>query len=93
MLISMQSICHWAGTNPAQRKFVEGERIFQAGHIIKCGKNIQNCKSDVVSFTALCLQTSSLKENPHEINGKVTSGKIVFCTCSMFMQGRFRRKM
>lgn len=33
MLISMQSICDWAGTNPAQRKFVEGERVFQAGHI------------------------------------------------------------
>lgn len=66
----------------SQRKFVEDERVFQAGHIIKCGKNIQNSNSDVISFTALCLQTSSLKENPHEINGKVTSGKILFCTCS-----------
>ena len=39
MLLSMTDICDWARKNLAVRKFVEGERVLSAGHIIKCGKN------------------------------------------------------
>ena len=39
MLISMQSIYDWAGVNPAQRKFVEGEQFLDAGRIMKCAKS------------------------------------------------------
>ena len=79
----MKSICDWAGTNPSQRKFIEGERVYQAGHIIKCGKTEQFHKGNNLSFIAVCLQTSNLRENPHEINGEVSrSGEILKCSCS-----------
>lgn len=54
MLLTISNICEWAGTNPAERKFIEGERVLKAGHIIKCGKNVES--NGNVSFTALCLQ-------------------------------------
>ena len=57
-MIFMKSICDWAGTNPSQRKFIEGERVYQAGHIIKYGKNEQLHNGNSLGFTAVCLQTS-----------------------------------
>ena len=53
MLISMQSTCDWAGANPVHKKFVEGEKNLEEGHIVKCGKSIEKSTSDVVSFTAV----------------------------------------
>lgn len=83
-MINISAICDWASTNPKQKNFVEGERILKAGHIIKCAKNEDKDEcSDTVSFTAYCLETSKLKEAPHEINGKVElSGKIISIQCS-----------
>ncbi|XP_066586740.1 uncharacterized protein [Prorops nasuta] len=82
-MISLKSICIWAGTNPSQRNFVEGERIYQSGHIIKCGTNERSENDATISFTALCLQTSNLRGNPHEINGIVSNtGDILNCVCS-----------
>ncbi|KAK0075267.1 hypothetical protein PV326_011742 [Microctonus aethiopoides] len=83
-MINIRAICDWAGTNPKQRNFVEGERILKAGHIIKCCKNKNlNELSDTVDFTAYCLKTSKLKEIPHEINGKVQlNGRIMSVQCS-----------
>ncbi|OXU21062.1 hypothetical protein TSAR_014568 [Trichomalopsis sarcophagae] len=82
-MISMKSICDWAGSNPSQRKFIEGERVYKAGHIIKCGKSEQLQNGYTMTFTAVCLQTSNLRDNPHEINGQVSSdGKILNCSCS-----------
>ena len=53
MFITMQNICDWADAHPAQRKFIEGERILEAGHIVKCGMNVEKSTSDIVSFTVL----------------------------------------
>lgn len=54
---------------------------YRAGHIM-CGKNNKNKDNDTISFTALCLQTSNLKNKPRKINGKIsTSKKILSCTC------------
>lgn len=71
MLINLENICDWAGTNPAQRNFVEGERVLAANHILKCGLSYEDASSDEISFTALCLQTSCIRGPPHEINGKL----------------------
>lgn len=82
-MISLKSICDWAGSNPSQRKFIEGERVYQAGHIITCGKNEPPKNPDIVSFTAVCLQTTNLRDLPHEINGEFSkSGQILSCFCS-----------
>ncbi|KAK0178534.1 hypothetical protein PV327_007415 [Microctonus hyperodae] len=83
-MISIKEICTWAGTKPDNRNFVEGERLLQAGHILKCGKCSVKCDRGAVSIIAYCLQTSHLKENPHKIDGHVSlSGKIktMICTC------------
>ena len=77
----MTDICDWAGENLAGRKFVEGERVLSAGHIIKCGKN-GDSNGDIVSILSVCLQTSQLREKPHEINGEINkTGKIVSFKC------------
>ena len=80
MFLTMSQICEWAGTNPAERKFIEGERVFKAGHVIKCGKNV--AEDGQVSFIALCLQTTNIRLAPHEIKGEVDSKRITSCTCS-----------
>lgn len=35
----MKKIRYYAGTNPGQRKLIEGERVHQDKFIIECGKN------------------------------------------------------
>lgn len=66
-MFSINEICEWAGTNPSQRNFREGENILRAGHLISCGKHKnETCESGSVKLTAYCLQTSQLhKEHLH----------------------------
>lgn len=80
MLLTISEICNWAGANPSERNFVEGERLLKAGHVIKCGKNVEI--DGTISLTALCLQTTNIRLVPHEIKGKFNSKGIVSCTCT-----------
>ncbi|XP_053599227.1 ankyrin-3-like [Microplitis demolitor] len=82
--INYAEIFNWVGSNPAQKNIKDAERIIAAGHLLKCGKNIESINSDVVTFSALCLQTSHLKEKPHEIEGSVSKSKKILslkCSC------------
>uniref|UniRef100_A0ABD2WU95 SWIM-type domain-containing protein n=1 Tax=Trichogramma kaykai TaxID=54128 RepID=A0ABD2WU95_9HYME len=82
MFIEVINICDWAGENTDQRKYIEGERIFQAGHVILCGIK-ENTESGGVKVTALCLQTSHLKDKPHEVNVEIDEhGTILNCHCN-----------
>ena len=54
-MISINTICDWADTNPRKRNFVEGERVFNAGHIIKFGKNESESETSNMNFSAYCL--------------------------------------
>ncbi|XP_011685215.1 PREDICTED: uncharacterized protein LOC105448392 [Wasmannia auropunctata] len=66
------------------KNFIEGNRVLKAEHIIKIGKNAENVRGDCVNLTALCLQTSHLKQSPHEITGKVRRNREVVsmkCSC------------
>ena len=79
----MQNIYDWAGANSPQRKIVEGKRILEAGHIVKCRINVETSTSGIVSSTAADRQTSQLREKPHEMNRKVImDGKIKNCVPS-----------
>lgn len=80
----MKNICDYAGSNPEQRKFIEGERFYQSKFIIKCGKNEQSKDSDTSGHSAVCLQTSAIKDkNPHQINGEISkSGEILHASCT-----------
>lgn len=82
MLIKTEDIFAWANTNSSRRNVIEGHRVLNANHIIKIGR-LENNISGNVSLTALCLQTSNLKELPHEINGIIrVNGEIVSFKCS-----------
>ncbi|XP_016844525.1 uncharacterized protein LOC103317374 [Nasonia vitripennis] len=86
-MISMKNICDYAGTNPKQRKFIEGERVYKAKFIIKCGKTAVSEDSGTTSISAVCLQTTAVKDkSPHEINGEISrNGDILHfkCTCKV----------
>lgn len=82
-MLTISAICDWAGTNPRQRNFIEGERLLKAGHIFKCGRNSDENDSGVTSFTSYCLQTSKLRDHPHQIDGKISmNGEILCVVCS-----------
>ena len=78
-MINLQNIFDYAGPNQSQRNFKEGQRVFQAKHVILCGK----LSSDNSCIKALCLQTTHIREKPHEITGKIEKdGKIIEFKCS-----------
>ena len=54
-MLSLKEIFDRAGTNVSQKNFVNAEKILEAGHLIKCGRNVKSINTDVVSFTAFCL--------------------------------------
>lgn len=82
-MINLSAIFDWAGANPKQRNIVEAERLLRAGHIIKCGKNINKSNSSSeVYIISFCLQTSNLKGNPHRIDGQIKNEEIIHMECS-----------
>ena len=66
----MLTICDWAGANPAQRRFVELKKILEAGHIMKCEKNIKKFK--------LVLNFLSRKKKFYSLNSHVLDIKHLF---------------
>ncbi|KAK0070653.1 hypothetical protein PV325_000263, partial [Microctonus aethiopoides] len=84
MRVTIQEICKFASATPTSRNFTGGENIIDRGHILNCGNVNISDDSDVYHILAFCLQTSCLKNEPHEINGQITkAGKIngMECTC------------
>lgn len=83
MSLNIKEICDWAGTNPSQRNFTQGEKILSAGHLIKCAKSVFEESGEHIEITAFCMQTSNLRDKPHEIEGKIScTGKILHMVCS-----------
>lgn len=83
MQLSLTEIFVFTNSTHLSRKFIEGERLINAGHDIFCGK-LQMEESNSTTFIAFCLQTSNMRNNSHEINEIITaSGKIedVLCSC------------
>lgn len=68
------------------RPLKEGEAVFKAGHVILCGLDAGN--SEVIK--SLCLQTSNLTSQPHEItivlNQNVNMWKCL-CSCKAGLSG------
>ena len=72
MCIKTDEMCEWVDTNPNQKNFLDGEQLVSKKHLLKCGKMTFKASCSSVSIRAFCLQTSKLRENPHEIVGKIT---------------------
>nr|CAI5831074.1 unnamed protein product [Callosobruchus analis] len=85
LTLSLMEYITYIGGNANSRVVLEGEEVVNAGHIILYGK------SELTHFSlkvcALCLQTSALQSNPHEIKGTLTISnkfaaiKQMYCTC------------
>nr|XP_046471424.1 uncharacterized protein LOC124213811 [Neodiprion pinetum] len=84
MKISIQEICEFANTQPSPKKFIGGEDILDEGHLMKCGLQQSDTSCDnKYKIIAFCLQTSRLKDPPHEIVGAISqNGKIMGMSCS-----------
>lgn len=91
LFVSLRSVFTYLKANPESRCIVEGEEILNANHIILMGSTTA---SDVsVEILGLCLQTSALKNNPHEITGileffgSTNEIRDFKCTCKAGMSG------
>ncbi|EFA12075.1 hypothetical protein TcasGA2_TC006882 [Tribolium castaneum] len=91
--LSVSEVCNYLQSTPASRNFVEGEAVLNAGHIILCGKT--DAEDDWINIFALSLQTSALKNNPHEIKGQIEmlpnnicKIKQMTCTCKAGLGGQ-----
>ncbi|CAH2097660.1 unnamed protein product [Euphydryas editha] len=83
MLLNITDILLWTGNNPNQKNIHDAQLILSAGHLFKCGINSEKSDNNVTVVTALCIQTSHMKEKPHEINAKISkAGKIIAIACS-----------
>lgn len=83
MKLPMAEICKFANCTVSSRNYVEGEKVLNSKHILLCGK-LGLTSTDKIKIIAYCLQTSDLKNNPHEIKGEMTAGGLIInfqCSC------------
>lgn len=67
--IRLSEIYRFCNATPTTRNMVEGENVLNSGHIINCGYVNKNEMS--IDIFATCLQISSIRDKPHEINGNL----------------------
>lgn len=71
---------------------VEGENVLNAGHLILVGKT--KFTSDWINVYGLCLQSSAINSDPHEIKGTLTTQeatvkiKEMHCSCKAGNSGK-----
>lgn len=91
--LSVLDVMNFLEANTNSRCIYEGEAVLDACHIILCGKGV--ClEENIINLYGLCLQTSALYTNPHEIQGvldvdqeKVTV-QSMSCTCKAGNSGK-----
>ncbi|XP_064473186.1 uncharacterized protein LOC135387904 [Ornithodoros turicata] len=71
------------------RCLLEGEAVFEAGHVVEC--SVVHGNSVCTSFIALVLQTSALSKDPHQITVAIKERIVdrASCTCKA---GNYRCK-
>ena len=70
MFVKYDNIVKYAKSTPSSRNMIEGERIINSqGMIIMCG--LTKKTDQLINIFGLCLRTSGLTENPHEISGEL----------------------
>ncbi|KAF2885848.1 hypothetical protein ILUMI_20325, partial [Ignelater luminosus] len=62
--------------NANSQRIYEGEEVFNAGHIILCGRFQHTEAQGCIAIYALCLQTSALHSSPHIIRRQVQVGNL-----------------
>lgn len=80
--LSLAEIVACTNSTLSSHNFTAGENLLNSKHVIFVGKIAENAEE--IILVGYCLQTSSLKEKPHEIkftlkkNGKIYTAK---CSC------------
>lgn len=80
--------------NVDSRVVYEGEAVFHAGHVILCGRT--ESPADEIHLFGLCLQTSAISSDPHQIKGvfKISPSnnevhiEKMMCSCKAGQGGR-----
>lgn len=85
LFLNLGTVFSYLKCNADSRCIVEGEALLNAKHVILTGITMET--DTTKDILALCLQTSALKNLPHEIKGKllITDNKVDIlkftCTC------------
>ncbi|XP_044761476.1 uncharacterized protein LOC123318796 [Coccinella septempunctata] len=69
VFLNLKEYFRYLGSIPTSRNLLEGGAVLNAGHIMMCGNLGKS--SRVIEIFGLCLQTSALSSDPHEIMGKI----------------------
>ena len=82
MQLNLGEIFKFGDCTCTSRNFVEGEKVLNSNHILKCGR-VPNKSLEHINILAYCLQTSDINGKPHELNGEIKiSGEIIKYQCS-----------
>ncbi|XP_030757981.1 uncharacterized protein LOC115883719 isoform X3 [Sitophilus oryzae] len=93
MRLSIMEFMNYVGGSEHSKCVVEGENVLNAGHLILAGKIEESSCSDYIDVYGLCLQSSVLDSNPHEITGKLSLSKSIkissmLCSCKAGNSGK-----
>ncbi|KAH6945488.1 hypothetical protein HPB50_008727 [Hyalomma asiaticum] len=73
-------MAHIGSSETRVRCLIEREEVLNAGHII-CG-GVKECTASSYTIQGLCLQTSQVRQNPHELWFEFTSDETIKGHCS-----------
>ncbi|XP_051156911.1 uncharacterized protein LOC127278964 [Leptopilina boulardi] len=80
MILNISDVCAFANATASTRNFLEGEKLLHAGHLLFCGKEAE--EDNLINLIAFCIQSSKIKDAPHEIKRSLLNGKINLIKCS-----------
>lgn len=64
--LALVQILKFVDSNMQSRCLTEAEQILAANHLVMCG--IKSKEDNSVQIEAVCIRSTSVKENPHTIN-------------------------
>ncbi|KAG0439797.1 hypothetical protein HPB47_016527 [Ixodes persulcatus] len=70
--LQLTSVLDYANATKYSRCYEEADLLLQAGHLFLCGRT--SLSEDKVTIFALCLVTSSVRGDPHEISVELVAG-------------------
>lgn len=65
--VSFNEIYMICNGTPTIRNMVEGENILSSRHLIHSGYTYKD--NNIIKLFVMCLQTSELRDKPHEVHG------------------------
>lgn len=84
--LEMCDIENYAGGGMEKRCFREGAAVYNSNHYVTCGINLNESNAVSLKIFAVCLQSSSPRNAPHEIKmffqrQDMRTFKVTSCSC------------